>query len=116
MLAIGTTLFYLGNDIGRFKDDYKYSTRPKVSSFTSCKKKNVDATVLQARKKPAEAIKVFIAFAERPLPDMVSFFQTNGVTVYPNTWINNTMLAATTADKICFVADLPGVTSISLGE
>lgn len=116
-VLIPLALFYLQEDIDRVSLDFlRGSTRP-IGSYLSCKGNVLfESPLLAARKKEGDQIKLLVHFNEKPSTDTRDFLATEGVNLYLDTWIIDYAVVDTTVSKLCFLAGLPGITSIALGE
>ncbi len=117
IVLVMLALFYLGKDAKRFSLDFLYSTEKPIGSYLSCAKSPLfEKQLLNARKSSTAPIQLLIHFSEKPSQDVKDYFATAGVMLDINTWILDYAVADTTVNHLCFLADLPGITKISIAE
>jgi hypothetical protein len=110
-------LFYLQEDINKVSLDFLQGKPQSIAAQLSCsKRKLLESGLLQAHKKTNDQIRLLIHFSEKPSQDVKEYFASQGVVLHVETWILDYAVAETTVSRLCFLADLPGITSISLGE
>jgi len=114
--VIALLVFFLQKDIGLFSYDSLIGKTPALRTQLDCEVGVLDESVLSARKPMDELLKMLIHFSEKPSQDAEAYLADNGVYVLPKTWIFDYMIAETRGEQLCFLATLPGVTSVELGE
>ena len=116
LLILAVALFYLISDIRNSSLDFLLGAGTPVRQLLGCDPGMLDESVLTARKEKTEDIRLLVHFSEKPSPDVREFLMKQGVNIYLNTWIYDYLIADATVDRLCFLADLPGITNIRLGE
>ena len=109
-------VFYLRNDIKSVSFDFLMNQKPTLRTSLRCPTQAFDQSILQSRRNDHDTIRLLIHFNEKPSSDVRDFLQINGVSIYPDTWVFDYLVAETSVDRLCFLASLPGITAISLGE
>ncbi len=116
-VLIPLALFYLQEDLGKVSLDFLQGKQQSISSYLSCANSKIfEAQLMQARKKPTDQVRLLVHFNERPSVDVKDFFASQGVILHTDTWVLDYAVAETTVNRLCFLAGLPGITGISLGE
>lgn len=109
-------VFYLWSDISSVSIDFLQGRKPQIRKILTCKPVHLDVSVLNARKELADMTRVLIHFNEKPSSDVREFLATEGVTIYPDSWVYDYLVGEAPVNKLCFLDTLPGITGISIGE
>lgn len=89
---------------------------PTIGERLTCPLDRFTDELRNARKNVSERLQLLVHFSEKPGYDVATFFQENGITLYPETWIYDYAVAETTLEHVCFLSELPGITSIDIAE
>lgn len=114
IIAVAIVLvFYLRQDLQR--SIMELGRIQMLSQTLKCDTTRFGQEVLQSRLRPNDDIRLLVAFNERPSNDTRDYLAQQGVAIHLNTWIFDYLVADTKVDRLCFLAELPGIERISLG-
>lgn len=113
-MVVLLAVFYLRQDFALFPG-YPSNER-RVVTYLQCDLTRIDASVLEAKKGERGALRLLLYMTEKPSFDVRDYLVSQGVSINLNSWVNDFLIADTTVDRLCFLANLPGVKGVALGE
>lgn len=115
LVIVSAAFFYLQRDIQQFERAVNRGALKQVQEYLSCERGSIADSVLIAERDLHATLRLLIHFEEKPSVEVRDFFISNGIRIYPESWIYDYMVADAPISKLCFLASLPGITSIELG-
>jgi hypothetical protein len=116
-VLVPLALFYLRDDIERVSLDFLAGRERSIGTFLRCADNPLlERPLLAVRKKDTDQIRVLVYFTEKPSVETQEYLATQGVSLFRDTWVLEYAVAELPVSRLCFLAGLPGITGIALGE
>ena len=109
-------VFYLLDDIREASLSGFTGATSTVASALICDTTLIDEEILSLQRSKDDVIRIRTHFNEKPTFDARDYFLENGVAIYMNTWTGDYLTADMRVQELCFMANLPGVTKLSIED
>lgn len=109
-------IFYLYTDVTGTSPMTMFNNREAVRTLLACNNSRFGQSLLSAQKHLTDKVHINIYFDEKPSFDVQEFLAENGIILMMTSWTSDYLEAETTVERLCFLADLPGITNITLNE